>query len=112
MTTHNSPSLRLTANLLHLWALCGKPACRRARACRRRPNACVPRYAPLAPEDARLGALAFYQGVCDGVSDAVVRFHAPVETAALDAWTARLAAASAPDCQARGTCDDRASLGG
>lgn len=104
-------SLRFSSNLLHLWALCGKPACRRARTCRRNPEQCTARYAPLVPEEARLGALAFDHGFKDGAPAEAVRFHAHAETAALAAWTARVAS-SLDGCQARGTCDDKASLKG
>ncbi len=111
MTSPLANSLRLSANLLQLWALCGKPACRRARTCRRNSQTCVARYGPLAPEEARLGALALVQGLHDGASAAVVRFHAPAETAALDAWSERIAAA-ARGGQARGTCDDTPPIEG
>jgi hypothetical protein len=102
-------SLRLSSNLLSLWALCGKPACRRTRRCRRDPEVCVARYSPLVPEEARLGALMFYYGLGHGASPEEVRFGSPGETAALDAWTARVAEATCGG-QARETCDHKAPL--
>jgi len=92
MNHHLSPALRITSNLLQLWTLCGKPACRRAQECRRDPAGCVKRYAPLAPEEARCGALALLKGLLDGVDRDEVREFAPDEIEALEQWTARLAA--------------------
>jgi hypothetical protein len=44
--------------MLCIHGLCGRRACRRARACRGEPRDCLPRYAPLVPEEAREGAKA------------------------------------------------------
>lgn len=104
MTTPDPFFRRTASDLLCLWALCGKPACRRARSCKRDPRACARRYGPLVPEEARLGMLAFMQGMQDGVSADVVRAHVPAETAALDAWTDRIEAAVCGG-QARETVD-------
>ena len=89
-----TPALRWTANALCLWGLCGKAACRRARQCRHHPEQCLARYAPLVPEEARIGVMALAQGRHDGVGDEVVRMHAPVEIAAIEDWTARVHAAA------------------
>ena len=99
----HSPSLRTASNLLCLWALCGKPACRRAQQCKRNAAGCLARYAPLAPEDARLGALAVLQGARDGVGIDEVRRHVPGDVAAWESWTAQVHAAR--DGQARETVD-------
>jgi len=94
MTTDtHDPLQRYACDLLCLWALCGKPACRRACACKRDPKACARRYGPLAPEEARIGALALLQGTLDGVDRAEVRRFEPAGIAALEAWCARVAAA-------------------
>ncbi len=50
--------LRALSNLLCIHGLCGRRACRRARACRGEPRDCLPRYAPLVPDEARDGAKA------------------------------------------------------
>ena len=92
--TTNDPLQRYAADLLCLWALCGKPACRRARACKRDPKACARRYGPLAPEEARIGALALVQGALDGVDRDEVRRFEPAGIAALEAWRAQVAAAA------------------
>ena len=92
MNHHLTPALRITSNLLHLWALCGKPACRRAQECRRDPASCARRYAPLAPEEARFGALALLQGLLDDVDRDEVRTFVPDDIAALEQWTTRLEA--------------------
>ena len=95
MTTDpNDPLQRYACDLLCLWALCGKPACRRACACKRDPKSCARRYGPLAPEEARLGMLALLQGTLDGVDRDEVRRWVPAEVAALEAWTVRIAAAA------------------
>lgn len=51
-------ALRNASNLLCIHGLCGRRACRRARACRGEPRDCLRRYAPLVPEEAREGAKA------------------------------------------------------
>jgi hypothetical protein len=95
MTTEpNDPLSRYASDLLCLWALCGKPACRRARACKRDPKSCARRFGPLAPEEARIGALALVQGAIDGVDRDEVRRFEPSGIAALEAWTARIAGAA------------------
>jgi hypothetical protein len=81
--------MRRTASDLHrLWVLCGKPACRRARRCRRDPDSCLRGNAPLAPEDARVDMLLTMEAARDYLSRDELRANAPVEAAALDAWVA------------------------
>lgn len=92
MTPHD-PALRITANLLCLWGLCANASCRRAKTCKGKPADCVARYGPLAPEDARFGALATIQGKYDGVSIEEVRMYEPAGLAALEAWAAQVRAA-------------------
>ncbi|MGE3159223.1 MAG: hypothetical protein AB7E84_20440 [Xanthobacteraceae bacterium] len=50
--------LRAVSNMLCIHGLCGRRACRRARACHGEPRDCLHRYARLVPEDAREGAKA------------------------------------------------------
>ena len=102
MTKHD-PLRRTASNLLCLWALCGKPACRRAQQCKRDPRSCARRYGPLVPEEARLGMLAVLQGAQDGAGIEEVRTHVPADIAAWEAWTAQVHAAR--DGQARETVD-------
>jgi hypothetical protein len=78
--------LRAASNLLCLWGLCGKAACRRAKQCKRKADDCLGRYAPLVPEEARFGAAAMLMGKRDGVSYDEVRRHAPAEIAAIESW--------------------------
>jgi hypothetical protein len=97
----NTPTLtadlRAASNLLCLWGLCGKAACRRARACKHNAHDCLDRYAPLVPEEARFGAAAMLMGKRDGVSYDEVRRHAPAEIAAIESWIGLVhAAARAP----------------
>ena len=46
-------SARFWGDQLCIWRLCGHAACLRARACRGRPADCIPRCAPLVPQEAR-----------------------------------------------------------
>jgi hypothetical protein len=121
MTTKH-PAYRVTSDLLCLWALCGKAACRRARACSCVAGDCLARFAPLVSEDARCGALALLQGAKDGVGIGEVRRFVARDIAALEAWTAQVQAtlrATAPNAkdntmdngQARKTCDHEVTLG-
>ncbi len=54
--------LRRLADTLGLAQMCGLPACRRARKCRRRPQACIARHAWLVPPDVRAGVVAMLRG--------------------------------------------------
>lgn len=108
MTAHR-PTHRLASDMLCLWALCGKPACRRARGCRRDPRSCATRYGPLVPEEARFGMLAVLQGAQDGVGIDEVRRYEPAGIAALEAWLAQVAA-SHGDGPAGETVDRRREL--
>ena len=112
MTTSH-PSHRIASDLLRLWALCGKPACRRAQACKRDARDCLTRYGRLAPEAARSGALALVQGAQDGVGIDEVRRFVPGDIAALEAWSATLGATQNTAIgQVRGTCDHAGTFGG
>ncbi len=91
----NTALRRYASDLLWLHVLCGKPACRRARACMRNPRSCARRYSPLIPEPARVGMVAFLTGLQQGAAENEIRAAAPLETHALDQWTACAAAALA-----------------
>jgi hypothetical protein len=54
--------LRWLSDLIRLYGLCASPACRRAHRCHGEPRDCLPRYAPLVPEDAVAGAEAMIHG--------------------------------------------------
>ncbi len=86
-------TLRWVANMLNLWALCGKPACRRARACRRDPDVCLARYAALVPQAAGNAVIIMAEGRRQGLSYDALRAQAPDEIAAFDDWCARIARA-------------------
>ncbi len=97
-TDPNAPALtsalRWMANMICLWGLCAKPACRRARRCKRNPRDCLARYAPLVPEDARAGVQLMLEGKQYGLSYDDVRADAPDDVAAVEAWIARVNAAA------------------
>jgi hypothetical protein len=103
MTLHH-PNLRLAADMLCLWALCAKPACRRAQGCKGNPRACARRFGRLVPEQARYGLLLLFEAARCGISDAQMRHDVPNEIAALDAWLAQVEAAQ-DGCKARETVD-------
>ena len=84
------PAMRWMANMICLWGLCAKPACRRAQRCKRDPRDCLARYAPLVPEDAREGVKAMLEGRSLGLSYDEVREDAPAEVAAVEDWIARV----------------------
>ena len=80
--------LRADSDMLYLHGLCGRRACRRARSCRGEPRACLTRYAPLVPEDAREGAQAMMVAACrQGFSFDELMDDARREVLALVAWT-------------------------
>lgn len=56
------------ACLLALWRLCDQRACRRARACRRNPVACVRMNYPLLPDGARDWIDEFHEAQSKGLS--------------------------------------------
>jgi hypothetical protein len=92
-----TPALRGMSNLLCLWGLCARPACRRARGCKRDPRDCLSRYAPLVPDDARDGVAAMFEGKQCGMSYDELRAEAPLEIAAIENWIGLVhAAARAP----------------
>jgi hypothetical protein len=86
-------TLRWLANMLSLWALCGKPACRRALTCRRDPDVCLARYAALVPQAAGSAVIIMAEGKRQGLSYDALRAQAPDEIAALEDWWARTAGA-------------------
>jgi hypothetical protein len=95
-TAHQITRLRWAANMLGLWALCGKPACRRAQSCRRDPDACLARYAPFVPGDVRSAVALMAEGKRYGLSYAEVRADAGAEIAAFEGWRARIGHAVRP----------------
>ena len=56
--------LRRASDMMALWGACENKACRRARKCRRKPNDCVARYAPLLPPNARADVIARLRDPC------------------------------------------------
>lgn len=95
---YHIPTLRWAADMLCLWALCGKPACRRARACRRDPRACTDRHAGLVPQAAGCGFTLLAEGKLAGLSYEEVRAEAPEEVAAYEDWLARVGRAAQAAC--------------
>jgi hypothetical protein len=84
--TARARSLRSASNLLCLWGLCGKATCHRARTCRGAAPDCVARYAPLAPEDVRLGVALMLEARRCGLSYDAARADATEEFAAVERW--------------------------
>ena len=83
-----TPVLRWIADTLNLYGLCGRPTCRRARACRGDAQDCLARYAPLVPEEAREGAKMLVDGLYSGATFDELFEEAQEEIEALAEWTA------------------------
>lgn len=92
-----TPSLRWQANALCLWGLCARPACRRARLCRRDMQDCVGRYERLVPEDARDGVARMIYGKTHGMSFDALLDEWRGDILALGAWSEAVAASSMPE---------------
>ena len=92
----HTPALRWMADMLSLWGLCGRPACRRARQCKCEPRDCLARYAPLAPELARDGVKVLLDALPYRIDYDDLREDAPDEVTALEQWRARVAQSAAP----------------
>lgn len=90
------PQLRWMANMLCLWGLCRRPACRRARACKHDPRQCLARYAPLVPEEARDGVAAMIEGLRAGLGYDELRAEGPDEIAAVEQWIALVHVSASP----------------
>jgi len=90
------PLWRWTANLLGLWRLCDKPACRRAQRCKCAPHLCLARHAPLLPEDVRAGASRLLAGKARGLSYDALCAQAPDAVAALATLHRKPARATSP----------------
>ncbi len=98
--------LRVLADLLCIWRLCGGGACRRARACRGRVHLCAKRNFPALPEGVRDFFLSFLAAKYAGVSFEAFReeMEGREETDDFFAWRAGATAArrrSAPLAWAR-----------
>jgi hypothetical protein len=86
-------SRRNLSEMLALWAVCPRAACRKAGGCRGRNADCLPRDAEKVPLAARLFVLTLFSGKEDGLAydDALARI--PDELAAdYAAWHATVAA--------------------
>jgi hypothetical protein len=83
-----TPALRWISNVMCLWSMCAKPACRRARKCNGEPRDCLRCYAPLVPEDARAGAEVMLHGVMHRFKFDDLREDASEEIDALMEWNA------------------------
>lgn len=77
---------RALSNLLRIWALCGRSACRKSRACRGDSRQCVPRCGALVPEDVRVWVAALIECKRDGLSFEDARAQLPPELE--EAWAA------------------------
>lgn len=88
------PALRWMADLMRLWGLCARPACRRAAACRGEPRDCLARYAPLVPEEARDGVRAMASGQWRGLSFEALCEESEDELEAMSEWQQRVEASA------------------
>ncbi len=77
---------RALSNLLRVWGLCDRSACRKSRACRGDSRQCVPRCGPLVPEDVRVWVAALIECKRDGLSFEDARAQLPPELE--EAWAA------------------------
>jgi hypothetical protein len=78
---------RTLSNMLCIWTLCGRGACRKAGACRGDSRECIPRCGPLVPEDARDCVLELVGCQRRGMSFDDARDELPLELFdALIAW--------------------------
>ena len=75
-----------SSNMVCLWGLCARPACRRARCCRGEPRDCMAKYTPLVPEDAREGVKAMFDGLRSRMTFDEMSTEAPSEIAAVEDW--------------------------
>jgi hypothetical protein len=77
---------RTLSDLLNIWGLCGRSACKRARACHGDSRRCIPRCSPLVPEDARIWVAALMECKREGLCFDDARAQLPEDLE--DAWTA------------------------
>jgi hypothetical protein len=82
---------RWRAQMLCLWKLCPKAACRKARACSGDPDFCVERFELLVSDDVRTAVESLHDGKLYGYSydDACV-LAPPGSIEAYDVWLANL----------------------
>jgi hypothetical protein len=76
------------SDLLCIWALCGRSACRKACACRGDSRECVPRFSPLVPPDAKEWVDEMFECRREGMSfdDARLELEFELEHA-WDVWS-------------------------
>jgi hypothetical protein len=80
------------ADMLALWAYCGKAACRRTERCRGEPRACLDRLMPLIPEEVREGVKVMLAGKKNNLDFDAMRAQAPDEVDAVIEWVEDAAA--------------------
>jgi hypothetical protein len=92
---------RRLSNLMCIWALCGRSACRKAGACRGDSRDCVPRCGPLVPPDAKEWIVEMVYG-SEGLSfeDACEELAAELEEAWVDWFAAVWRSAGRPRADA------------
>lgn len=87
---------RVIADALWLWRLCGRAACRRARACRGNPFDCVPRCACLVPQEARDFLIGVGEAKEEGMPYAQAMEELEEQREALQRWRACVLRSIAP----------------
>lgn len=75
----NTQEWRALSNLLSLWALCDRAACRRARACRGDARRCIADCSHLVPPDVRIWVAELLACKRDGLSYDEARLSLPRE---------------------------------
>ena len=82
---------RWRAQMLCLWKLCPKAACRKARTCSGDPDFCVERFELLASDDVRTAVESLHDGKLYGYSyDDTCVLAPPGSIEAYDVWLANL----------------------
>lgn len=93
---------RWRAQMLCLWKLCPKAACRKARACSGDPDFCVERFELLVSDDVRTAVESLHDGKLYGHSyDEACAMAPPGSIEAYDVWLANLFGQEAPPLTSR-----------
>jgi hypothetical protein len=84
--------LRMAADLTLMFTVCGRLRCRRARACRGQPLACLMRYSPAVDADTRQCMARLTEAHRDGLDFDDAAHELAAEFTDLAAWWASMAA--------------------
>jgi hypothetical protein len=87
---------RWNSNILALWGLCPRAACRRARQCRGNAVDCFRRYGPLVPQHVRDAAELLYLGILEGLTFEQAWENPEQDAEALNEWLVTVERANDP----------------